>query len=911
MKAQGRAFLNLKSSICVDNPTGSDTYPFSDEPTQIVQNTGIERNGGVSSIYEQETTFATAGANSIITKSGDLLQVDSSNNVRLNDAVIGNVGPCSIFRRGILPGSYLDAAWTATGTILAIKLVGTTITLDEYDPATATIINTRSTVFAGMPAKPFLCVALIKYVDMTFAAAQEFMITVRVGGFGAGTAWFLKETGTSSTSTSVITFANSAWKFAAAKYLIWNQGVAGLCQIGDIGTWTNLADVRWVTIDRFVATSDSRAILTFNVYKNAANTLTGYATVGYNGSGVYSATRVYSGIALAAVTASISNPINGPGYSECTFTRSDTGTTPYYYHAPWFAPTPAAAFLSNPLNVGAAPKINAYGKLTNTYLNATSLTEIKIGMVSDIPTYISVASITATAANLDNAGVLLSNQGELDETFYPHVVDDNSTFTRVIYRFNGLLYFVDIRSGQPHQIYRVSDTIYEINTISAINIVDTSKKQLALGTNDYNGAIVFANTGGSPIAHQVAATLKGPYSNSMDTGVKFAELDTSLASTSIFMLPGTNIPSFIDRQISYEVDIYVDGVYVESSLDPQTFVVDFSKAGTLYVSDTRLPIAMGCTFGDKVAFTDVETLFLGIGVAGVPDIDYDYVGYELGNDIQGIWQSFYLFGQRYIFDGFNIWLTSFNGSLYATKSFVCLATGMQFIAVAPTEVYFLSAFDTSLYVFNGGRALLKQKRMNDLRNSSNGIETITNGVYSVEDNTLLLQTAGTFVWIRDGVVTQNNKKANQTSITLYDTTAGIQIANNTLKWRYTFNALSASTVVPLTWQSAYHALKGNELAIVMGWVVTVFSPDGRVTAAVTLRCHAFDQDAYTLQRADITVNPVDWDNLGFIRLRIRPQMEKALASSVQIDYTAHLVITDVSVEYGDEAQAVIASARSK
>jgi hypothetical protein len=322
---------------------------------------------------------------------------------------------------------------------------------------------------------------------------------------------------------------------------------------------------------------------------------------------------------------------------------------------------------------------------------------------------------------------------------------------------------------------------------------------------------------------------------------------------------------------------------------------------------------MGYTFGDKVAFTEIETLFLGVGVAGVPDIDYDYDGYELGNDLMGVWKSFYLFGERYIFDGYAIWITSFNGSLYQTKAFVCQALGMQFIAVAPTEAFFLSTSDNSLYSYNGGRSLVKAKRMNDLRNSSNGIETITDGIYNVRDNTLLLQTASTFVWIRDGIVTLNNKKANQTSITLYDTANGIQIANNTLKWRYSYSILTGptSTVVPLTWQSAFHSLKGNELSVTLAWIITIFSPEGPITMPITLRCHSFDQDGYNLQRDDMTVNPADWDALGFVRLRTQPKSPKALASSVQVDTTVHIVITDISVEYGDAAHAPIATLRSR
>lgn len=317
--------------------------------------------------------------------------------------------------------------------------------------------------------------------------------------------------------------------------------------------------------------------------------------------------------------------------------------------------------------------------------------------------------------------------------------------------------------------------------------------------------------------------------------------------------------------------------------------------------------------------TEIETIMTGVGVAGQPDIDYDYAGYELGNDISGIFKSFYLFGQRYLFDGFSIWLASFNGSLYSTKEFVCQAIGMQYVAVSPTEAYFLSTEDYSLYTFTGGRSLTKVKRMNDIRNTSNGVELITTGVYNVRDNTLLLQTASNWIWVRDGIVSETFKKANQTGTTMYDTQDGIVIANNTLKWTYDFKTrgtttttggTAVTTVVPLRWQSAYHSLKGNELSIAHNWIITFYSPEGPIPVNYTLRCHSFDQDKYNVQRADGVINPSDWDALNFFRARIQPMNRKALASSVQIDTTKHIIITDVTVEYSDDTQAVIAGSRS-
>jgi hypothetical protein len=233
-------------------------------------------------------------------------------------------------------------------------------------------------------------------------------------------------------------------------------------------------------------------------------------------------------------------------------------------------------------------------------------------------------------------------------------------------------------------------------------------------------------------------------------------------------------------------------------------------------------------------------------------------------------------------------------------------------------IYFLSSFDNSLYAFSGGRSLMKIKRLND-------VDTIVNGVYNVRDDTLLLNGTNHFIWIRggepesqvaamnqsfSGIVTYNAKLASQTGISLYDTQNGIVIANNTTDWIYSYQALAGSTVVPLTWQSGYHALKGNELSAATNWVIVLYSPAGPVSASVTLTSHTFDQDRYHKQAETIQVNPQDWDALGFVRVRSQPQAVKVLASSIQLDTTSYLTITGVSIEFADEGQAGISAARS-
>ena len=228
-------------------------------------------------------------------------------------------------------------------------------------------------------------------------------------------------------------------------------------------------------------------------------------------------------------------------------------------------------------------------------------------------------------------------------------------------------------------------------------------------------------------------------------------------------------------------------------------------------------------------------------------------------------------------------------------------------------MYFLSAFDNSIYTFDGGRSLNKFIRMND-------VPVISKGVFNVRDNTLLLETTTSFIWVRDGVITENVKKVTQTSLNLYDTQLGIVIANNTVSWQYSFSVTGSTSIVGLTWQSAYHGLLNNILSLATTWVITLYSAT-RQTAAVVLTCYSFDQGKTYTNTAPLTIKPADWDSQGFYRCRIQPKNQLALASSVKISTPpvtenqcttyAKIVIIDVSVEYSGDAFAVTAASRSK
>jgi hypothetical protein len=931
------AKLNLQHSICTDTPVGADLFAIGDDSAKHLQNTGIERNSGLTPIYEKETTFPTAGVSTIIAKDGTVVQVDASNNVRLNDRVIGNVGPLAIKNRGVLSG-YLDAAWTADETLIAINRIGTSMYVYEIDPATGTVLHSRSNAFAGFPSGPIGNICLVKYVDMHYADNQEFV--VQLGGptgTASANAYILKESGT---STTLITGSNAkpcryfVWRFSTGKYISGKQGL----NISSVPAWfigdltgagdTNLVNVDAakpvvnITIDRFPGTAFSRAILTLPPGKNTANLFSGYGEVGYTSAGVYSASPVFYGIALGAATVTVQNPIFGMGYSECDFTRSDFAGQIFYYYAAPFAHNVAAYYLAS--SCATNTPINGYGKLTDIFnttsgANVVNLVSWRVIYINGQQSFLSAAPIGTT---WDCIGVPITNVGEFDEIFTPHIDDNGSTYSRILYRYHGQLFYVNITSTATHTLQRVGDNLYTVNCISAINAVDVRGRKLATGTNDYNGRLIqFSAAAIVNPTYKVVGLMQEAFSNSTDFGDKLSTALSTAALAAIspydylslyLFCPGIESPSFIDRSSDFSVDVYLNDVYFGSFIAYASPIVKADLGGTLYVSDTRLPFAMGYSFQERTMQTEVETIFTGVGVTGSADIDFDYLGYELGNDTPALYQSFVLFGQTYLFDGKQIWFASFTGALFAGRgsSPICPATGMQLIASSPTEVFFLSLQDNSIYSFDGGRSLQKVNRMNDLRNSVGALETIINGVFSVRDNTLLLQTASTFVWIRDKIVSQNAKKANQTAIALYDTQLGIFIANNTLSWQYTFFALAGSTVVPFTWQSGYFGVTDNKLGIFSAFDLTFYCA-AKSAASIIVTFAGFDADEEWTETVPYNIKPGDWTPLGFYRAKVTPAHTLGLALSIGIQTSSYIVLNEVIAEFTPSVSTAVSAGRSK
>jgi hypothetical protein len=578
------------------------------------------------------------------------------------------------------------------------------------------------------------------------------------------------------------------------------------------------------------------------------------------------------------------NSISGYGYVEAIF--KDASADIYTSYSPLFNSSSSNAIL---LKSQTDTNISAYGKLTNgPGTTAANNLEFRNNFISSVQGYLSVGIIDGSGD--DNVGTLISDVGQFDPGWTPYFDDD-----KIIYRYKGKYYYVKIGTDIGNIIQSVDDRVLKINTIHPLNLIDTVEEELEVGSIDFNGRTLYTSTGSvATTKTALASRFSGDFSNSIDVGSKLIAIDGFNASN--FELVGVGIPNVTNILSNYIIDTFYDNSYFVSTLSDGSEVIDATKLNTIYLEDESLPPSLGAIYNDGVAVSGSNTVVLDDG----KDV------YMLANTLSGEYKFFELYGQLYAFDGLYIYLISKTNGTISTPVKTAVATGLEYIATTPIETYFKSKFDNSLFIFSGGRNLSKAKRFSK-------VDKLKDGVYSVMENTLWLDTEGDRVYTtRDSIISEI-VKPDESILNTYNTVNGILFKvkpTGGVDTVYNYNFSNEGEVVPLKYQTAYYGLGTNSKSILKEYVVAIYN-ELKENISVKLSVSSFDEQSYDSVDKLFNLSAKDYDRNGYATIRIQPGNAKALGSSLTIESENKIVISSVSAEFAQAGKGTISTQRSR
>lgn len=563
-----------------------------------------------------------------------------------------------------------------------------------------------------------------------------------------------------------------------------------------------------------------------------------------------------------------------------------------------------------------------YSASTSTLASTTGGT-----VTGSQPVGISVASTYDLSGNVP-MGVPLTPIGEFDIRFAPQI---GASWDKCLWRYNGAYYLASISTTPSNPIQKISSRLYKINTISPVNVIDSIDETLNLGSNDFTGGSILssgANSGGIEIVSY------GKYANTVDYGLSIC----SIADATTVVLPGFNQPSCHISFGYYNAIKYTNigtaqtGAVIQDSsgraISSSTLTASaFNSINTnpTYLKNPVIPTPLGAIYSGEATANNSsassaafeETYFTSGYPNGGVVLSSDYDGYILGNAIGVLSSVFTLFSTTYVFDGSAISIANFSsGNLNLPLEKCITADGLTYMTVSPTVAFFLSSFDNSLVFFDGGRTLTKARRFNLL-------PKILAGAYNVRDSSIIMDAQDYWVFIRDGLVTVNQKEATQklAPTRLYSTQSGLFVGSDSNLWQYAYDPSQIKmpsgvsytiAPVPIDFQSAFYGIGSNELGRNLSYYVTIYSK-ARVKTAVKATLYTFNQDEQKgmvfqdPQPSIVNINPSYYDDSGYFRFQILPRYEKTLASSLRIQCPDKVTVTELIVRYEDEGIRAIYS----
>lgn len=628
-----------------------------------------------------------------------------------------------------------------------------------------------------------------------------------------------------------------------------------------------------------------------------AISLTGYTA--FTSTFVPGQTYTASGVSVA----SISQGQVGFNYADAVLVPTGQPTLAVNFYAPPPTGTPSAIQRVSRGNTDTL--INGYGKLTNTFGVASSAGfEFRVGWITagnntGTQSYLSAAVIDGQAT--DAMGTVLTVIGEFDGLYTPNIGPDEDT---ILYGSGAFFRIIAVSTTVPDRIQRLNGRFTKINSISPLNLYDSDTQQLMISSMDYNGR-AFWNYSGTPASTdsltvsliQYPGNVPFSFSSSIDTGERLVSFTPSASTVQPF---GYRIPLSNQVYPGFHVDTYADGAYAFSTFNNGATGILEDPQLPIYAPVTLLPVPIGSEYAEGTATTFDETLFL------FPNFDGYLAGNSSANNASvsavGRFDTFLLYGQTYLFDGVQVYLATIADNVLISIAPMTYAQGMVYLATSPTEAFFLSTWDNSVYSYDGGRALTKVKTFTN-------VPAIIGAKYNVFENALILDTSTELVWFRDSIISSNPKKTAQlAAMTLWSTADGIYFVNSAGSWRYSYVADAGSTIVPLSVQTGYFGQGKNEVSIYKNWVFKMYAPNRQGFSVVATE-HTKDQAKEYTNVQKIAVPAKDIDSNGYYYLRIQPQYQRALQQSMELNFTTNIILLETDLLVEDSVGAIPASSK--
>jgi len=836
----------LKSNISLSEPLNtasvSQDIHKMDTPCPAIANNGIFKDGGLSEVYEETTTEATADRVFMASNGGKVLIKTLAGNVLTNITSVSPLGVSTNIGTGSncfvsrikCPDGYSDIATSSDEThLLGIRFSDSGIHLDEILISTMAVTNTQ--VLAGTATltggNGYSRAKINKANTLTYASVASTSGIVVMG-----------------TTLKIVingVVGDTAYAYPAITSYFCGGTVLWLSDFASIvksaSPYNSATDVL-TGVRQFGA----RTLLI-----SSATTLTlgavCYTTLGRNYQDAYVVTVSAVGVVATATSSGVFTPAtlasNYPdGYPVITiyggagYYKNAAGTAWGYFRGPSAGVLTVSGLNSSPPIETISANTIPWGGVSNAYLKAN----IALG---GIPFY----SLDVSGAANIGTGVLLNDYAIGNDI---SSVSPSGSYSGFGTKYGGDFAKVpDIRGSTSLATYgmilfETSSSGWYVCAIGPLNtavnpVSEIGNGILRINSSDPDNAIIDTNTslpytdvsGYLPyIVPGSAATVIAPFYSRCQ-----AKYSVGIDVGSINLLSG-GPSSGTPYQVVWNgsTDVFMNAMF-------PAYYTEIDSFGT-YSFSPYVPVAIGDTFHDGVID--------GLNITTIQQPNF--VGCQLANVLEKKYQAaFIIKGEQFLYDGVYIYLVNMSNGQASTMSGVpsrlILAQGLTFLCNSPDTAFFLSPWDNSIWTFTGSRDINKSFPMNQK-------PAITSGVFCEAENTLLLNTATSVIYIRDGThVTENLRPWGANVDTVYSTSLGIyHVYGNAYKRRTYKN--TGGTLIPLVWQSGYMGL-GNMAVMVVNRIKGRLYCPTSTSQVLTVKYNWITEDANGQDVATVNTTP--------------------------------------------------------